>query len=663
MIAIRSAIPLDALQSGEVLVLTQALDITTQLVGLTVLAGVLAAILATGYRWLLGESVPRTVAILVGLSGIALYLNTTVLVGETVGVETTLDGDGFLALFALVVFLAGTGGALVGRRVGDHFGDHAVQRTTTPADTDVRRLVETIGRVTVVELPTEIADCVGYDPVTAETKADIAGRRFVFPRSLAHEERRERLIGRLKADHGVGHAEVELDDDGDVDYLAVGKRAAGIGPTLPPATNAVAIRADPAHDASAGDIVQVWETDPMKRVLTGELRGVAEDVVTVAVDASDTRKLNPRTEYRLVTLPVTDRPAREFASLLRAAEETFSSVTVEAGSPLHGLPIGALDVTVVALKPEDAPPVARPGQFSLLQPGETLFVIARPERLRRLEQGVEPLDPGLLDGQSRSQREVGGVDETTPQEQPQEPPGQPETTPTPESAEPTTIDETDGLATADETDGLATADESGVTGQADSTTFAELKAEFDDEPADTDPTPEHTTEPDADTDTQTSDSSFAQLKEEFESGEAAWAEEESTDTKTDQQSPAEDEPITEDAEPDDDDLVSLEEAEISFDDDDDLSAFDVEDDDDDDDLAALDFDDDDDDDLAALDFDDDEEDEESEKDSDEENNDDDDDDSGSGSSFAALKEEFESGEADWADDISDSPGGDMRLDE
>lgn len=33
------------------------------------------------------------------------------------------------------------------------------------------------------------------------------------------------------------------------------------------------------------------------------------------------------------------------------------------------------------------------------------------------------------------------------------------------------------------------------------------------------------------------------------------------------------------------------------------------------------------------------------------------------SSFQDLKAEFESGEADWADDVSDSPGGDMRLDE
>lgn len=38
-------------------------------------------------------------------------------------------------------------------------------------------------------------------------------------------------------------------------------------------------------------------------------------------------------------------------------------------------------------------------------------------------------------------------------------------------------------------------------------------------------------------------------------------------------------------------------------------------------------------------------------------------DGGGSKSFAQLKEEFESGDADWEDDVSDSPGGDMRPDE
>jgi len=151
--------------------------------------------------------------------------------------------------------------------------------------------------VTTVELPEDVADIVGYDPVTEETKETLAGRRFLFPRRLTKAELRERLVARLKTDYGVGHVDVEFGDDGSVEFLAVGTRAAGIGPTLPPATNAVAIRADPAHAASAGDLVQVWGDRSDETRPDGELRGIAGDVVTVAIDAADTPKLNPTERY------------------------------------------------------------------------------------------------------------------------------------------------------------------------------------------------------------------------------------------------------------------------------------------------------------------------------------------------------------------------------
>jgi hypothetical protein len=202
---------------------------------------------------------------------------------------------------------------------------------------------------------------------------------------LTKSELRERLVSRLKTDYGVGHIDLELSDDGTVNYLAIGSRAAGIGPTLPPATNAVAIRADPAHAASAGDLVQVWESDPLKRVLTGELRGVAGDVVTVAIDAGDTPKLDPATEYKLVTLPVQDRPDREFASLLRAAEETMGTVTVPENSELVGTQVGDLSVTVAAITREDAAPEPIPSRERVLTAGDVIYAIGKPDALRQVE--------------------------------------------------------------------------------------------------------------------------------------------------------------------------------------------------------------------------------------------------------------------------------------
>jgi len=514
----------------------RAVEIGTQLLGLAVLAGTLAAVAALGYRLVARERVSTALTLLVGLSGVALYLNTTTALGQAIGGDMVAAETG-VALFNIGAFLAGAVGATVGTRAGDRFATEVLLDTgTSDVDEEVNRLVRTVGRVTTVTLPEEVEDVVGYDPVAEATKEKLAGKKFVFPQNLTVAELQGRLASRLRADYGVGTVDVDLTADGEVEYLAVGARAAGIGPTLPPATNAVAIRADPAFSASTGDVVQVWETDPMRRVLTAELRGVAGDIATIAIDAADTPKLDPRQRYRLVTLPVEDRPDREFAALLREADETFSTVAVAADSPLDGMPVGALDLAVVAIKPEEeqAPPVALPDDDQVLGPGDVVFAVALPEALRHLE-----ADDG----------------------------------------------------------GEASAEPSGAAG---------------------DDNPDAST-PSFDDDVGTS---FDELKSAFESGDAEWADEEGETT---------------------DDLVDLEDAEISFDESDSGTGSSE--------------------DGEPTGEGHSEDDDSGENDDSDEDGDDDDDEGGGGKSFAQLKEEFESGEADWEDDVSDSPGGDMRLDE
>jgi hypothetical protein len=363
----------------------QATGLLAQLVGLAVLGGVLAAVTAFAVRWYTGEPVPRSLGLLVGLGGVAVYLNTTPALGEVIG-GVAAPTSPASALFNVGAFLLGGLGAAAGRRAGDAVqGDVFAARRRPDSDTGVGRLGRTLGRVQQVALPEEIDDVVGYDPVPAETKAALGGTAFVFPRGLSTADLHDRLVTRLKTDYAVGHVDLDLGEDGTVSYLAVGSRASGIGPTLPPASSAVAVRADPAFSASAGDLVQVWATDPERRVLTAELRGVADDVVTLAVDAADAGELDPATRYRLVTLPVQDRPDREFASLLRSADETFSSVTVAAGSPLEGLPLGALAVNVVAVATADGTTTVLPRRETALAAGDVVFAVARPDTLRRLE--------------------------------------------------------------------------------------------------------------------------------------------------------------------------------------------------------------------------------------------------------------------------------------
>lgn len=653
----------------------QVTGIATELLGLAVLAGTLAAIVALGYRWLSREQVPAVLALLVGLGAVAVYINTTTAVDRTIAGEATITTEIEVALFSIGSFLVGAGGGIAGQRTGDRFArDVLLDTGESNVDEDVNRLVRTVGRVVTVTLPEEIDDVMGYDPVPEATRETLAGQQFVFPQNLTVEELHRRLVSRLKTDYGVGTVDVELADDGSVEYFAVGSRAAGIGPTLPPATNAVAVRADPAFSASAGDVVQVWETDPMQRVLTAELRGVAGDVVTIAIDAADTPKLDPRERYRLVTLPVEDRPEREFASLLRAADVTFSTVTVEAGSPLHGMPVGALDLTVVAIKPGDGAgtTAALPGPSRVLAPGDVVFAIARPERLRRLDAAADPLDPSLV-------RDVGRPSLS-------EDPGSGDPTPEITSPEPAGPESTDGepeTATGDQpSQDPVTTDDSAQTG------------------------PVADSGPDADGSEDAGEtsaaSSFDDLKAEFEAGNAEWASDDGTDFPDG--SPGTDPDPASDTERNDggsgqeddsssDDLVDFAEADISFEDDPGSLEPDEGDDDDllgprnseDDDLGSIGFDESEDDDLLGPDDgdtlfssdgseDDDfdavdgpvsesEDGDNGEADEDGEDDGEGGDDGGGSKSFADLKEEFESGEADWEDDISDSPGGDMRLDE
>jgi hypothetical protein len=364
------------------------LELTAQVLSIGIGAASAAGLVALVYRWYVRERVPTGLGVLFGLTVVSVSLIPAGALGAVIsgGVEGEAVLDSSDVLRNLAAFALGAAGSSVGIRVGDAVGTDLFAATGgRTVDADVSEIVQTVGRVTTVKLPGEIDDIVGYDPMPDETKRSLENKRFLFPRRLTKNELRDRLVARLKTDYGVGHVDLELDDDGTVSYIGVGSRAAGIGPTLPPATNAVAVRADPANAASSGDLVQVWDTDPFERVLTGELRGVADDVVTVAIDEADTPKLQPTERYKLVTLPVQERPDREFASLLRAADETMGTVTIPSGSELVGTPVGELGVTVAAITRADDEPEPIPSRDRPLADGDVIYAIATPDALRRVE--------------------------------------------------------------------------------------------------------------------------------------------------------------------------------------------------------------------------------------------------------------------------------------
>ncbi|MFC4357399.1 potassium transporter TrkA [Halobium salinum] len=408
--------------------------------GYLLLSAATTFLVALVYRWYFRERVGEGVAALVGVSAVATVLQTAKL--------SSLTGPGSAELFTLESALfnvlaigAALAAAPVGLRVGDAAGSNLFSvAAVRDLDGDLGAVVRSVGRVTTVELPEEVADMESYDPVPESTKDALAGKTFTFPRRLDQADLRERLVTRLKEDFGVGHVDVELAADGEVTYLGVGSRLRGIGPTLAPSTAAVAVRADPPAGASPGDVVQVWETgtgsgnggstnggstngesagkrsakgkstgdtgtdDGPDRLLTAELRGVDGDVVTLAADEADVASLDGDGPYRLVTLPAEPQADREFASLLRAADETMGVLTVAAGSALVGGRVGDLDGTVVAVKPASGSATAVPPRSRTLAAADTLYVVARPETVRRLETeaSTPATAPGDVDSDSGS---------------------------------------------------------------------------------------------------------------------------------------------------------------------------------------------------------------------------------------------------------------------
>ena len=359
-----------------------------------------AGSLAITYRWYFKQSVPEGISILVGVAVVALYINTASL-GAAVGegaVDLFRPGVVFFNVTALGV---ATAAAPAGRRIGDTLSSRLFSVVGLKQfEGDMGTVVRSAGRVTSVTLPETIEDMESYDPVTAETKAELASKTLVFPRRLTVEQLRTRLVERLKEDYSVGYVDVDLTDEATVEYLALGIRIAGIGATLAPGTVAVAVRADPPNNAAAGDMVQVWRVgETTERVVTGELRATAGDTATLAVDEGDASALSPTEPYRLLTLPAEPRADREFATLLRGVDETMSMVTVGDNSDLAASTPQSLTATVLAVRPVEGKLMALPDRDRGFAAGETIYVLGRPDVLRRLEERAAPqvVEPAAAD--------------------------------------------------------------------------------------------------------------------------------------------------------------------------------------------------------------------------------------------------------------------------
>lgn len=350
--------------------------------------GLYAGIVATGVAFVYREEtlgpVPMGAGVLLGVALPAVWLNI-----ESVVAETLVGSTGILheatSVYLLGVFFVSAVAAEGGRRVGDHLACEVYDVTRIDAGGEAADLVRSAGHVVAIEVPDPVGDATGYPPVDPAVKTDLAGTEFLFPRRLAADERRERLRTRIEEDYGVGHVEIETDETGAITHLAVGDSRRGIGPSLPPETAAVALRADPSPDASVGDPVEVWAggDGPEGVLASGTLLATAGDVATVVVDAADTGVFDADGTYRLVTRPGEPNDAHDLVSVLRANEETVTAVEVAADDALDGEFAGWLPATVPVIE-RDGEAIPFPLDRETLQPGDTAYVLGTPAEIRDL---------------------------------------------------------------------------------------------------------------------------------------------------------------------------------------------------------------------------------------------------------------------------------------
>lgn len=149
----------------------------------------------------------------------------------------------------------------------------------------------------------------------------------------------------------------------------------------------IAIEADPAPTASPGDRVRVWKAtdEGAESVATAELRATTGDIATLATDTRRLGAIDQAEVYHLVTVAATKQPEKEFAALLRTANETMGSTTIGATSPLRGAPVGALEPVVAAAKPADRPIDTLPPRNRIIEAGDAIYAIGRPDQLRKLD--------------------------------------------------------------------------------------------------------------------------------------------------------------------------------------------------------------------------------------------------------------------------------------
>lgn len=365
---------------------TLVLTALSTLLGVVVLSGLVATAAGYGFRAVTTRRLPAGAAVLLGLAAAGAWLLSSALLDSqfAVGLDAVSEAG---TAFLLGAFLFGAVAAVGGRPLGDYVARTVHEIALFEGDDDVRRFLRSAGLVVELRLPDRIGDPEGYRPVDDQTKRALVGRTMSFPRRLSTAELEERLVCRIERDFDLDYVDTSVTAEGRVETLRLGREPPQIGPSLPPGSLAVTVRARTASVAAQGDPVEIWrETEQgSDLVATGRLHSTFADTATLIVDENDAPAFDADSRYRLTTRADEKGHRSELLSVIRAADETVTKISVEDQDPLEGEFAEWLPVSVPVVD-RDGEAIVYPSDAETLQAGDTAYVVGTPADIEALAQ-------------------------------------------------------------------------------------------------------------------------------------------------------------------------------------------------------------------------------------------------------------------------------------
>ncbi len=183
------------------------------------------------------------------------------------------------------------------------------------------------GRI-IVKMPSEnlIRNIAGKPRVMDSLKKELSGKEFVFPFDLPIEELVKRVRRQLMTDWGFGDVEIELNEEGEVTYLAVADREQSISETIDFGYVALPLEYDIAPSGIAPrDIVGVYLEDDIY-INRAEVKGIDREnrATTILVSRDLLEKYKGKRAKQIIALP-TYRPAPSIKDIMTTSVKTITA--------------------------------------------------------------------------------------------------------------------------------------------------------------------------------------------------------------------------------------------------------------------------------------------------------------------------------------------------